>query len=222
GETVVAGEFPPQVDAKTGLIGISIEDGIAKEMGVGLGARIEFDLQGVPLAAEVTSIRRVDWRRVQPSFFLLFPRAALADAPGSHVFMTRAGSAEQSAALQRKVVEQFPNISCIDVSLILQTVDAMVDKVAFVIRFMALFTVGTGLLVLAGAVMTGRYQRLRESILLRTLGASRQQVGRILLVEYLSLGALAAATGIVLSVGATWALAHWVFEIPFAPDVLAL
>jgi putative ABC transport system permease protein len=77
-------------------------------------------------------------------------------------------------------------------------------------------------LVLAGAVLTGRYQRLRESILLRTLGASRKQVGRILLVEYLSLGALAAATGIVLSVAATWALAFWAFEIPFAPDSLAL
>jgi putative ABC transport system permease protein len=222
GEKVLSGTFPPRVDAKTGTIGLSIEDGLAKEMGIGLGARMEFDLQGVPLAAQVTSIRDVDWRRVQPSFFLLFPGAAFEDAPRSHVLLTRAGSAQQSATLQRSVVQRFPNVSVIDVSLMLQTLDAIVDKVAFIIRFMAFFTVGTGLLVLAGAVLTGRYQRLRESILLRTLGASRKQVGRILLVEYLSLGALAAATGIVLSVAATWALAFWAFEIPFAPDSLAL
>jgi putative ABC transport system permease protein len=170
----------------------------------------------------VTSLREVDWKRVQPGFFLLFPQATLADAPANHVLLTRAPTAAESAALQRDIVQQFPNISVIDVSVMLQSLDSIVDKVAFVIRFMALFTVATGLLVLAGAVWTGRYQRIRESILLRTLGASRRQVLRILLVEYLSLGALAALSGIVLAVSATWALARWVFEIPFAPDVLVL
>ena len=75
-----------------------------------------------------------------------------------------------------------------------------------------MFTVVTGLLVLAGALLTGRYQRIQESVLLRTLGASRQQIFRILLVEYLVLGLLAALTGTILAIGASWALAYFVFK----------
>ena len=222
GESIVAGQWPPSTNAAAGAVGVSIEDGLAREMGVGLGARLEFDVQGVTVPAVVTSLRNVEWRRVQPGFFLLFPAEALEDAPATHILTTRAPTPEESAALQNEIVRQFPNISVIDVSVLLRTLDAIVDKVAFVIRFMALFTVATGLLVLAGAVLTGRYQRIRESILLRTLGASGRQVLGILLVEYLSLGALAASAGIVLAVTATWALARWVFAISFAPDLSAL
>lgn len=221
GESVVAGVWPPRAEPAQ-PVGVSMEDGLARELDVGLGAEIEFDLQGVPMAGIVTSLRKVDWRRVQPGFFLLFPPEALGDVPATHILTTRAPSAADSAALQSEIVRQFPNISVIDVSVLLQTLDAIVDKVAFVVRFMALFTVATGLLVLAGAVLTGRYQRIRESILLRTLGASRRQVLCILLVEYLSLGALAALAGIFLAVTATWALARWVFAIPFGPDLAVL
>jgi putative ABC transport system permease protein len=232
GEFVTAGTWPPtpqtppsgNVAPGQELVGVSIEEGLAKEMGVRLGSRVDFDLLGFPLSTVITSIRHVEWRRVQPGFFFLFPTNVLGDAPATHIITTRAPSAQDSAALQAEIVRQFPNISVIDVSVLIQTLDAIVDKVAFVVRFMALFTVATGLMVLAGAVLTGRYQRIRESILLRTLGASRRQVLRILLVEYLSLGALAALAGILLAVGATWTLAHWVFKIPFAPDpfILAL
>jgi putative ABC transport system permease protein len=163
----------------------------------------------------------VDWRRVQPNFFIVFPKGSLEDAPGYFAMVTRSGTAERSAALQRQVVEKFPNISVIDLRLILQTVDTLLKKVSFVLQFMALFTAFTGLLVLIGAVLTGRYQRARESVLLRTLGASKRQIGSILLVEYLSLGVGAALTGTVLSLAASWALAHYVFQISFVPGITA-
>ncbi len=222
GESIVAGQWPPSANAAGGQAGVSMESGLARDMGVGLGTRLEFDVQGVPVSAVVTSLRDVDWRRIQPGFFLLFPPETLEDAPATHILTTRARSPEESAALQNEVVRQFPNISVIDVSVLLKTLNAIVDKVAFVIRFMALFTVATGLLVLTGAVLTGRYQRIRESILLRTVGASGRQILGILLVEYLSLGVLAASAGIVLAVVATWALARWVFGVPFAPDLAVL
>src|SRR5690606_28376063 len=94
--------------------------------------------------------------------------------------------------------------------------------IAFVVRFMALFTVLTGLLVLAGAILTGRFQRMQESVLLRTLGASRRQIRQTLLAEYLALGGLAALTGIGLSLGATWALAKFVFKTDFSAEPLTL
>jgi len=168
----------------------------------------------------VASVRQVDWRRVQPTVYLLFPRGVLEDAPATHVLLTRA-SAEKSASLQRLLVQKFPNVLAIDVTLILQTLDTILSKISFVLRFMALFTVITGLLVLAGAILTGRYQRIHESILLRTLGASRTQILRILLVEYFCLGLLAALTGVLLAIAATWALAAFVFDLRFVLSVLA-
>jgi len=194
---------------------VSVEEGIAKEMGVGLGDKLVLDVQGIPVAAEVCSLRRVDWHRVEPNFFLLFPRGALEEAPATHVMLTRADSPEKSARLQRGVVQTFPNVSAIDLTLVLQTLDAIVGRISFAVQFMALFTVLTGLLVLAGAILTGRYQRMRESILLRTLGASRAQILQIQLVEYFCLGLMAALTGIILAVAASWALAAFVFHAAF-------
>ena len=124
--------------------------------------------------------------------------------------------------MQRALGQKFPGISTIDLSLILETLDAVLNKVAFVIRFMALFTVVTGLIVLVGAILTGRYQRIRESTLLRTLGASGKQIMTILVVEYLTLGILAALTGVVLSVLASWALARFVFQIHFVLTAIPL
>jgi putative ABC transport system permease protein len=106
--------------------------------------------------------------------------------------------------------------------LILKTLDSILGQIAFVVRFMAMFTVATGLLVLVGALMTGRFQRIQESILLRTLGASRRQIFRILFVEYAALGLLAALTGGLLATGAAWAISVFVFKANFAPTVMPL
>jgi len=194
---------------------VSVEEGIAKDMGVRIGDRLVLDVQGVPLEAEVASLREVDWHRIEPNFFLLFPLRVLEEAPTTHVMTTRAESAAKSAEFQKAIVQRFPNVSAIDLTLILQTLDAILSKISLVVRFMAFFTVATGVLVLAGAILTGRYQRIRESILLRTLGASRAQILQIQLVEYVCLGALAALTGIILAVAGSWALAALVFHLKY-------
>jgi putative ABC transport system permease protein len=94
------------------------------------------------------------------------------------------------------------------------------SKISFVIRFMAGFSILTGLLVLASSVLISRYQRTRESVLLRTLGASRNQILRITVLEYALLGTLAALAGVLLAALAAWALAFWVFETPFVSSGL--
>ena len=108
---------------------------------------------------------------------------------------------EASAKLQQAVVQKFPNVSAIDLALIVNMIDTILGKVAFVVRFIALFSIATGLIVLAGSVTTGRYQRMRESVLLRTLGARRSQILRIMMVEYFLLGSFAALTGLLLAWG---------------------
>src|SRR5882724_4527471 len=222
GETIVVGKFFPAVTNDTGFIPVSLEQGIAKELGVGLGDEIIFDVQGVPVKTRVASLRTVEWRRIQPNFFVVFPRGSLDDAPAMHVLVTRVASSDESARMQREVVTAFPNISIIDLTLVLQTVDSILGKISFVVRFMAMFTVLTGLLVLVSALVTGRYQRVRESVLLRTLGASRGQILKILVVEYFALGFLAALTGILLAIFAAWALAALVFKVSFTVAALPL
>ncbi len=225
-EQVTAGTWTPRVAPDTQPVPISLETDVAKELGVGLGDEIVWDIQGIPSRTTVASLRKVDWRRVQPNFFVLFPSGPLDDAPATHVLVTRIESPEQSARLQRAVVERFPNVSAIDLTLVLQTLDQILGKVSSVVRFMALFTVATGLLVLVASVASGRWQRARESVLLRVLGASRRQVMQVLLVEYAALGVVAAATGVVLALASTAALAVWVFHVPFVaspwPALVAL
>jgi putative ABC transport system permease protein len=221
-EKLSAGTWHARAAEGTLPVPVSVEDGIAKTLNVGLGDELTFDVQGVSLRTVIASLREVDWRRLQPNFFVVFPQGVLEDAPAFHVLVTRVGSSEKSAELQRQVVQQFPNVSIIDLTLVLQTVDTIVKKISFVVRFMALFTVGTGLLVLAASILTGRYQRLQESILLRTLGASRWQIRQILAVEYFSLGSLAGFTGIILASAASWGLARFLFKISFTLPLLPL
>ncbi|MCI0698304.1 ABC transporter permease [candidate division KSB1 bacterium] len=221
-ETLIAGKFQKSADQQNDTIYVSLEKDIAEELKVKVGDELVFDVQGVPITTRVGSVREVNWQRMMPSFYVLFPRGVLEAAPQFHVIVTRAPSNAQSAALQQAMVRRFPNVSGIDLALILNTVDAILSKASFVIRFMALFSIMTGLLVLAGAVITSRYQRIQESVLLRTLGANRRQVFRIMAVEYFFLGGFAALTGLLLAAAASWALAVFVFKTSFAPALLPM
>ncbi len=216
-ETLVAGAVVARVPADTAVVPVSLEADIAGDLGVGLGDRLTWNVQGTPIETEVASLREVDWARVQPNFFVVFPEGPLDDAPQFDIVLTGGGDAEASARLQREVVRAYPNVSVVDVRLVLSLVEGVLGRVSFVLQFMALFSVLTGLVVLAGAVLVSRFQRIEESVLLRTLGAARGQVRWILLAEYLLLGLLAAAVGLGLALVGGWALSAFVFEVPFVP-----
>ena len=219
-ETLVEGQWHGSVRGDTTYI--SLERGIAGNLGVTIGDSLVFDVQGVLIPVIVGSLREVDWQRVMPNFFAVFPMGILEAAPQFHVLITRFGQSEQLAQLQRRSIARYPNVSIIDLDLILSTVDAILDKVSFVVQLLALFSIATGLLVLVGIIAGSRFQRVRESVLLRTLGASRSQVGRIMALEYVFLGGFAALTGLTLSIGSAWALSFFVFEVPFQPNIWPL
>lgn len=210
-ETLVAGEFQGTFGG-SGPVPISIEQDVATELEVVEGDEVIWDIQGIRLASVVTSIREVDWRRMQTNFFVVFPDGSLDRAPAQYVMMTRTDNEEASAAVQSAIVRSQPNVSSIDISLVLGVFDAIFSRIAFVARFMALFSILTGLIVLAGAVLISRFQRIEESVLLKTLGASRSTVLRIMSVEYLVLGVVASLTGIVLALAAGWSISIFVFD----------
>ncbi|HEX4668314.1 MAG TPA: FtsX-like permease family protein [Chthoniobacterales bacterium] len=218
-EKITAGKWTGHFDYHPGdPVPVSVEQDIAKDLGLTIGDTLVFDVQGVPIKTWVASLREVDWKRFQTNFFVVFPTGVLENAPTFNVLVSRVPTPAASARLQNAVVAKFPNVSAIDLSSVIQTVDSILSKVALVIRIMSLFTVGTGLIVLGSTIWSGRYQRLKESVLLRTLGASRWQIWKILGAEYLFLGLLASATGIVLAIVASWALAVFAFQLEYTPS----
>ncbi|HEX5438339.1 MAG TPA: FtsX-like permease family protein [Gemmatimonadaceae bacterium] len=217
-ETLVAGRWPPDAQAEARApFGISVDQDVAEELGVALGDSITWNVQGVPVRTRVVSLRKVNWVRFQPNFFVIFPPGALASAPQTFVLLTRVGNDAARARMEHDVIARAPNVSSIDLSLIQQTLGTILGKVSVAIRFMALFSLATGVVVLFSAVAASRRQRLRDAVLLKTLGATRSQIRRILLSEYVVLGLLGSATGMVLSVAGAWALMHFVFTLAFAP-----
>ncbi len=215
-EKITAGKWIGQVDYHPGeTVPVSVEQDIAKDLGLTIGDTLVFDVHGMPIKTRVASLREVDWKRFQTNFFIVFPTGVLEKAPTFNVLVSRVPTPAASARLQNAVVAKFPNVSAVDLTSVIQTVDGILGKVALVIRVMSLFIVGTGLIVLGSTIWSGRYQRLKESVLLRTLGATRRQIWEILGAEYLFLGLLASATGIVLALAASWALAVFAFQLDY-------
>jgi putative ABC transport system permease protein len=221
-ETLLSGELVPRVSPETGVIPITIEEGLVQDLQLALGDEVEFDVQGVPLRTRLAGVRKVDWQRLQPNFFIVFPEGVLEEAPQFFVSALRITTPADSARLQQAVVRDFPNVSAIDLTLLLETFDTIFSKVALVVQFMAFFTAATGIIVLVGAVLMGRFQRIRETVLLRTLGATRRQLVQIQLVEYAILGVLAAFVGCLLAVAGNLMLAKFVFKTTATADPLTL
>jgi putative ABC transport system permease protein len=207
---------------RDGLAQVSMDISVAEDLKVDVGDVVTWDVQGVRIRTRVTSIREVDWQRLEPNFFAVFPTEVLNAAPQTWVMLARAPDDAARAVAQRDVVRRYSNVAVLDLTAVQEALDEVLGRVAAVIRFLAAFSVVTGFVVLLGAILTGRLQRIRESVLLRTLGATRRQIGRVLLAEYLSLGLLASLAGILLAVVGGWALAKWLFEVDYVVPVLPL
>jgi len=199
---------------------ISMEEGIAEELNVKIGDNITWNVQGVMIPTRITSLREVTWTRFEPNFFVVFAPPVLADAPKQFVLLANVLEPSSVPLLQRTVVNRFPNVSSLDLTSIRRTVDRIVSRASLAIRFMALFSFAVAIPVLFSAVSATRRARVREGVLLKTLGATRGQIARILLAEYSLLGVLGGLTGMLLSLGGGWAVVRYIFKTPFAPALL--
>jgi putative ABC transport system permease protein len=218
-ERIVEGKWFTLSDT-TSLPEVSIDVAVAHELRLAIGDTITWNVQGVQVPTRVTSFREVNWARFEPNFFAVFETRALEHAPRQYVILAQVPGASAVAQVQRGVVKSYPNVSSIDLSLVQRTVMDVLGKVTMAIRFMALISLALGIPVLFSAVAATRRERLREGVLLKTLGATRAQIGRIMLAEYALLGALGSLTGLVLSVAGAWALTHFVFRVAFAPSII--
>jgi putative ABC transport system permease protein len=216
-EKITAGAFPRGGTKAPAMPEVSVDKGVARDLRLALGDTIVWDVQSVLVPTRVTSFREVNWTRFEPNFFVVFETRALDKAPKQFVVLAEVRGDAAVAKLQRDVVTRFPNVASLDLTLIQQTVGRVLDKVTTAIRFMAALSLALGIPVLFSAVSATRRERLREGVLLKVLGATKRQVSRIMLAEYLLLGGLGSLAGVALSVGSAWALMHFVFKQPFVP-----
>ncbi len=204
--------------ADDGLVPISVSDNFAGDAKVKVGDQVTFNVQGKSLKTRVASVRLVDWSRMQLNFSIVFPKGVLEQAPQFLVITTKVPSEKASAALQQKLVKRFPNVTILDLRQVLSVIESLLNKISWLINFMAFFSIITGIIVLIGAVRTSKYQRIKESVLLRTLGAKSVQILKIMALEYVYLGILGSFAGIALSLIGSQLLAWLVFDAVFVPS----
>jgi len=203
---------------------ISMETGLAAELGLARGDEVVWDVQGLEVRTRVEVLREVQWARFEPNFFVVFPEGPLDGAPATFVTLARVDDAAARAALQAAVLKAAPNVSVVDLAQLQQGLEELAARLARIVRLTALVSLVAGLLVLLAALAGSRYERLREAALLKAMGATRGQLLRIAVAEHLGLGLVAAGAALALALPAAWALMHYVFEgrltVPAAPLAL--
>lgn len=221
-ETIIEGEWIGNGDGLNSIVPISIATQIEDDLQIEIGDSLTFNIQGVPVKTTVASIREVDFQRPEPNFFVLFPVNVLEAAPQFFATIIQTNDDNHSARIQQAVVQQYPNISAIDVGIALRSFQEFLDKISMAIQFMALFSIFTGFIVLASSISISRKQRSKEAVLLKTLGAEKSQISNIQTIEYALLGFLASLTGLILALVASWGLAYFYFDLAFVPNILIL
>ncbi len=207
---VVAGRFwaPGAADAQ-----FSVEEGIAKSLGIALGETITFDVAGSRFTARVTSLRKVDWDSFKPNFFVLATPPMLKSYPASWITSFHLGEGREDVV--GGLVQRFPNVSVIDLTAMMQQLQRITDQVSRAVEFVFLFTIAAGLVVLFAAITSTQDERVFEGAIMRTLGASRRQLAALQLAEFLAIGLLAGAVASAGAVAVSMVLADRVLGVPY-------
>jgi putative ABC transport system permease protein len=201
---IVAGRWTPgEPDA------VSVEEGIAKTLGLRLGDRLRFDIAGVASEARITSLRRVDWGSMRANFFVMYPLAQMPDVPLTYLAAYRAPA---DAGFDNALVRDFPNITNVDMSATLAQLQGVLTQVIGAVQFLFVFTLAAGLVVLFAAVTATREERTREYAIMRAVGARTTLLRQVQRAELAGVGLLAGLLASSVAVAVGWLLARHVFD----------
>ena len=213
-ETVVDGAFwnSPSTEAE-----VSMEEGLRERFNINVGDTVRFDILGRVISARVTSIRKVDWRDARSGgFMFVFRPGVLDNAPQMMIAPVKGpGDAAARGRFQQDLVQQYPNVSVIDLREMLQTVRDVMSKVTLAISVVGGLVLLSGVLILIGAVAMTKFQRVYEAAVFKTLGANTRTIARMLLIEYSVLGLLAGLIGSLAAVALTWGVSRFAIDIPW-------
>ena len=195
---------------------LSVEAGIAQTLGLKMGDRMRFDVGGVMSEGRITSIRKVDWGSMRANFFVMYPVDQLPDVPLSYM---AAFKTPDQKSFERNLLQQFPNITSVDMRATLTQVQKVLDQVIRAVEFLFAFTLLAGLLVLMAAVTSTREERKREFAIMRALGATGRLLSQVQTVELMGVGLLAGFLASSVAVGVGWGLARFVFEFDWTASL---
>jgi putative ABC transport system permease protein len=201
---------------------ISVEEGLAKTLGLKLGDRLRFDMAGQLSDATITSLRKVDWGSMHVNFFVMYPVAQLADVPVSYISAFRAPEPQplvgvtpsgqtRPQSFDNQLVKAFPNITNVDMSSTLNQVQRVLDQVIRAVEFLFGFTLAAGLVVLFAAITATREERAREFAIMRAVGARASLLRQVQRAELAGVGLLAGFLASLVALAVGWALARFVF-----------
>ncbi len=195
--------------------GLSVEEGLAKELGLKLGDTLRFDMAGQLQEGRVTSLRKVDWGSMRVNFFVIFTRARMPELPITYISAFRAPA---QAGFDNALSREFPNITNVDVSASVAQLQRVLDQVIRAVEFLFGFTLLAGLVVLFAAITATREARAREFALMRAMGASGRLLAQVQRAELLGVGALAGFLAAVAAMAVGWLLARYAFEFSWNPS----
>ncbi|HEX3729002.1 MAG TPA: FtsX-like permease family protein [Opitutaceae bacterium] len=214
-EKMEEGVFQGKVRPGTPVVPITVGSWLmGRRAGFNLGDEAVWNVAGVPIRTKIVGSRSRQGISLEPNIGVLFPLGAVDDAPKENVLLLRSPNAASTARLLKALPAISGKTTVFDLADLLETLDKVFAKISLVVDFIASFTIATGMVILAAAVITGRHQRARESVLLRSLGASRLQLRWVQLTEYGVLGLLAGVIGCGLAALANGLLAHFILKIP--------
>jgi putative ABC transport system permease protein len=205
-------------ESYSGAAQLSLETGIARDMGVGIGDTLRINVGGEEVEAPVTSLRTVNWDSFRPNFFIVMSPGVVEDLP--QTWLASLYVPRDRPDILTRLVRQFPGVTVLDLEVILAQVRTVIDRASMAIQYVFLFTLFAGVVVLLAAVQLTRDERRFESAILHTLGAGRRTILQGVAVEFLTLGGLA---GLLAALGATLAgflLAKFAFDIDYEINVL--
>ncbi len=215
---IVAGHWWRQDEYGKALL--SVEEGIARSLGVGVDDTLAFDVAGEHFEGRIASLREVQWDSLRANFFVLAPPGLLDEFPAT--YMTAFYLPRARYPVLDELVREFPNVTVLDVAAIMAHVRRIIERVSLAVEYVFLFTLAAGLMLLYAGIQATHDERLRENAILRTLGGRRRQIRRALAAEFVALGLLAGVLGALLANGLAWLLALKVFSMPYQFNLAAL
>ena len=234
-----AADKPPHNDIAAGRWqageagAVSVEEGLAKTLGLKLGDTMTFDVAGMQAQARITSLRKVDWASMHVNFFVMFPLAEMPEMPVTYIAAYRAPESvpaslgrpgDGAAGFDNALVRRFPNITNVDMSSTIAQVQRVLNQVVRAVEFLFGFTLASGLIVLFAAVSATREERAREFAIMRALGAGQRLLGNVQRAELAGVGLLAGFLASAVAIGVGWAMARYVFDFSWtaSPWVLLM
>lgn len=209
---VVAGKWWHKSDAGKPLL--SVEEGLAKTLGLKIGDSLTYDVAGSQFTARISNLRKVNWDSFNVNFFVITPPGILENYPANYI--TSFYLPPSNGTFLNQMVKSFPNVTVIDVAAVMTQVRNIMERVASAVQFVFLFTLLAGLMVLYAAIVSTQDERLYESAILRTLGASRRQLLASQLTEFATIGVLAGFVAALGATGAGYALSTRILNLPFS------